>query len=60
MSLVRPSDLHVGQVAVGTPYACHGPITHIEVYGFGLEHCAVSFRDGYEVHLVRNCPIGAF
>lgn len=50
-------DLHVGDIAEGTRYACHGPVTHIEVYGFDLEHMAVSFRDGFEAHLVCGCPI---
>lgn len=51
-------DLHVGDVATGTPYALYGPVTHIETYGFGQEHCAVEFANGVEIHLVCGCPFG--
>jgi hypothetical protein len=53
-----PTSLHVGDVAEGTPYASYGPVTHIETYGFALEHCAVEFANGMEIHLVCGCPIG--
>jgi hypothetical protein len=52
------SDLHVGDIATDTPYATYGPVTHIERYGFGLEHMAVEFACGLEIHLVCGCPVG--